>query len=234
MADKIRKSKHTVAEIDAAIDMLLEGYTRDEINELLSQKITAVPGSGLITDTEKQKLDGLENYNDSEVKSQIVLNRSTLGYQSKNLLKNTATSATQNGVTFTVNADKSVTVNGTATGSTWFQLSTNNKISTGRYIVTSGVDGYDATLRVVVSPRVSIPDIIMSSIDSSAAELSERDGLIYAIRVQSGVTYNNVVVYPMIRYAEITDATYEPYKPSVEERLATLEAKIAAMEGGEI
>lgn len=37
MADKIRKSKYTVAEIDAAVDMLLEGYTRDEIDARLSE-----------------------------------------------------------------------------------------------------------------------------------------------------------------------------------------------------
>lgn len=31
---------------------------------------------------------------------------------------------------------------------------------------------------------------------------------------------------------EITDDSYEPYKPSVEERLAVLEEKFAALEGG--
>ncbi len=54
----------------------------------------------------------------------------------------------------------------------------------------------------------------------------------YRIVVYKGYTANNLTFYPMLRYAEITDETYEPYKPSVEERLAALEEKLAALEGG--
>ena len=34
----------------------------------------------------------------------------------------------------------------------------------------------------------------------------------------------------MIRYADIIDDTYEPYRPSVQEQIAALEARIAALE----
>ena len=47
------------------------------------------------------------------IKSQAAINRTTLGVQCKNLLKNTAVTKTVNGVTFTVNDDKSITVSGT-------------------------------------------------------------------------------------------------------------------------
>lgn len=127
-----------------------------------------------------------------------------------------------------MNEDKSVTVNGTATASTWFKLSTGNKISAGRYVMTSGVD-IGSSVRVVLSPTTAIGDVVISS-DQSAKELAAQSGLIYAIRVQSGTTMDNVTVYPMLRSADITDDTYEPYKPSVEERLAALEA--AGMGGG--
>lgn len=36
MADMIRKSTHTTAETDAAVDMIFEMYTRDEIDDLFS------------------------------------------------------------------------------------------------------------------------------------------------------------------------------------------------------
>ena len=49
------------------------------------------------------------------IKSQAAINRTTLGTQCKNLFKVTVVSQTAYGVTFTVNADKSITVNGIAT-----------------------------------------------------------------------------------------------------------------------
>lgn len=55
--------------------------------------------------------------------------------------------------------------------------------------------------------------------------------LIY-IRIGNGTDVDGLIFRPMLRYAEITDDTYEPYKPSVEERLAVLEEKFAALEGG--
>ncbi len=48
--------------------------------------------------------------------------------------------------------------------------------------------------------------------------------------ITAGAVFNNETIYPMLRCADITDDTYEPYKPSVEERLAALEAAIM---GGE-
>ncbi|MCM1009158.1 MAG: hypothetical protein NC485_14815, partial [Ruminococcus flavefaciens] len=74
------------------------GITFDDIQELRSGKIDKINGKGLSTEdyttADKQKLSTLENYDDTEVKSEIALNRSTLGYQRKNLLKNTAASRT--------------------------------------------------------------------------------------------------------------------------------------------
>lgn len=56
--------------------------------------------------------------------------------------------------------------------------------------------------------------------------------LTVAIRLPKDYTVDNLVFYPMLRYAEITDDTYEPYQPSVEEYISTLEERIAALEEG--
>lgn len=224
-------------------DTINSGVTSADIQNLQDGKVDKVAGKQLstndFTDADKSKLDSLENYDDTDIKddiakvaSQAALNQSTLGYQRKNLLKNTAVTATQSGVTFTVNEDKSVTVNGTATSSTWFKLSVGNKISAGRYKITSGIDGYGTAISVCISPTTTYVDRVLDSTQSSK-ELSSMDGLIYAIRVQSGYTFDNVTVYPMLLYADIVDETYEPHKPSVEERLAALEEKLAALEGSE-
>ena len=57
--------------------------------------------------------------------------------------------------------------------------------------------------------------------------------IVRVVIVRNSVSvFDNIDFCPMLRYAEITDDAYEPYKPSVEERLAVLEEKFAALEGG--
>lgn len=235
MADETRKLNHTASELDAAVDMLLEVYTREEIDGLLAQKVTAVPGSGLITDEERDKLAVLENYNDSEVKSQTVLNRSTLGYQRKNLLKNAAVSQTIRGMTFTVNKDGSVTANGTATATADISISTKLPILNGDYTLTccpagGSADSYRAIARIYDSEDNPLTATLIDTGEGLTVTGSDDSYINVIIRISSGVTAENLTFRPMLRYAEITDGTYEPYKPSVEERLAALEAVIA---GGE-
>ena len=240
MADATKKLTHTAEQIDAAVGMLLEVYTREEIDALLAQKITAVPGSGLITDDERDKLANLENYDDTEVKSQTALNRSTLGYQRKNLLKNTAVSKTQNGVTFTVNADGTVSVSGTATAGVTLPIG-QVEVEKGRTYAVSGCPEGGAALTYRLDARYykngtittigSTLDIGDGTIVTLPDDADDNRLLIY-IRIGDGTDGGGRIFAPMLRYAEITDDTYEPYKPSVEERLAVLEEKIAALEGG--
>lgn len=235
MADETRKLNHTASELDAAVDMLLEVYTREEIDGLLAQKVTAVPGSGLITDEEREKLAVLENYNDSEVKSQTALNRSTLGYQRKNLLKNAAVSQTIRGMTFTVNKDGSVTANGTATATADISISTKSPILNGDYTLTccpagGSADSYRTIARIYDSEDNPLTATLIDTGEGLTVTGSDDSYINVIIRISSGVTAENLTFRPMLRCAEITDDTYEPYKPSVEERLAALEAVIA---GGE-
>ena len=240
MADATKKLTHTAEQIDAAVDMLLEVYTREEIDDLLAQKITAVPGSGLMTDDERDKLSTLENYNDSEVKSQISINRSTLGYQRKNLLKNTAVSKTQNGVTVTVNEDGTVSVSGTATAGVALPIG-QVEVEKGRTYAVSGcpAGGLSTTYRFdaryykngTLTTIGGTWDIGEGTIVTLPDDADDNRLLIY-IRIGNGTDVDGLIFRPMLRYAEITDDTYEPYKPSVEERLAVLEEKFAALEGG--
>ena len=174
----------------------------------------------------------LENYDDSEVKSQTALNRSTLGYQRKNLLKNTAASRTINGVTLTVNEDGSVTLNGTATATVFFEIRKGMLLETGREYILSGcpVGGSTSSYALLIedSSQGRTWDF-GEGIKFTAASTN------YDVKIRINVNYTaeNLTFRPMLRYAEITDDAYEPYKPSVEERLAVLEEKFAALEGGD-
>lgn len=132
----------------------------------------------------------------------------------KNLLQNTATSQTINGVTFTVNDDGSITCNGTATEITYCDIHTdfNSSEYAGMkatfYSDTSVHNALTSTVRISNSiNRKSLQDIIQNN----AQIVNNGHSLRLSIRITDGYTCNNLTFYPMIRKADITDNTYEPY-----------------------
>ena len=135
----------------------------------------------------------------------------------KNLLQNTATSQTINGVTFTVNSDGSVTCNGTATQTAVYILNNTFSLEPGTYNLTGCpagggyVDKYK--MDVVVSPIAYGTD----KGDGSSFTLSSAlTNALYRIIIYAGQTCNNLTFYPMIRKADIEDDTYEPYIENVD------------------
>lgn len=131
----------------------------------------------------------------------------------KNFLKNTATTQTINGVEFVVNNDKSITANGTATARvnlTVCKLPNFNE----RCILTGcpnggGIDKYRLEY-------TNYKDFAYQE-HGAGVEIEKFDYSNYPearvnIRIESGITLNNMTFYPMIRLATDTDATYEPYK----------------------
>lgn len=135
----------------------------------------------------------------------------------KNLLKNTATSQTINGVTFTVNADKSVTVNGTANNRTAYivklgGISTSNMILNKQIILSGCPDGgANNTYWLQIwndTSHSSINDYGQSAI-ATFTNTTTNDNI--AIIIPSGYTCKNLTFKPMIRLASDTDSTYEPY-----------------------
>ena len=124
----------------------------------------------------------------------------------KNLLENLATTKTVNGLTFTINADKSITINGTASATTMFNINTTIKLD-GTYILSGcpsevsqqGVEWlfYDgAWQRDIGSGK---------TFTTSKAKAQK-----CVINIPSGKTITNATIYPMIRLATETDSTYEP------------------------
>lgn len=131
-----------------------------------------------------------------EVVEQIYADNGVLG--AKNLLPNNATNQTVNGVTFTVNADGSVTANGTATADSYFAWDTG------------------LTLNIEIN-EVSVPTkngYTISGCDD-AENAKYYVGLTSANRgyivVKNGITVSNKVFYPMLRLASDPDDTYVPY-----------------------
>lgn len=218
-------------------------YTKSQTDSLISKKVDKVDYMGLsennFTDAEKSKLSELENYDDTEIKTEITkvneqtaINRSTLGYQSKNLLKNTANTATLNGVTFTINDDGSVTADGTATALCTFTISNVSADLQGKTLLLSGcpTGGNYQTGYALIIDKASDSRTVGYDTGNGAKIAVPDEACRVRIVIRNGVTVSNLIFKPMLRYAEITDDTYEPYKPSIDDRIASLEARINALE----
>ena len=134
----------------------------------------------------------------------------------KNKLKNTATDGTtSSGLTFTVKENKSITISGT--NSTQIaKLVAEHTLENGEYIL-SGRHNANCFLRVsgyksgswVYITQTSSSDNVKFTMDNSVYSR-----VLVQCVVLENTSLNNVIIYPMIRLAIDTDATYEPYKES--------------------
>ena len=137
----------------------------------------------------------------------------------KNLLPNTATSQTINGVTFTVNSDGSVTCTGTSTSKYYSLFRIPCYLVSGNYTISGcpvggGSRKYRADIRI--SPN---GEMVGGDADNGAGAtipIDESGRYDYVIRIQGGYTVDDVTFKPMIRKADIEDDTYEPYIENTE------------------
>lgn len=129
----------------------------------------------------------------------------------KNLLKNTATSKTVNGVTFTVNEDGSVTCNGTATADAYIDISVDLLPNT-EYILSGCPAGGSSTNYSIYVIDYEIYKVWGRDVGVSVKFTTESITRMRArVIVKNGITVSNLTFKPMIRYADIEDDTYEPY-----------------------
>ena len=131
----------------------------------------------------------------------------------KNLLKNTSTNTTVNGLTFTINEDKSVTVNGTATMLTDFSIGYVDFKANTKYML-SGTKNGDIG-KWFLSIRGYGNDIGQGLLYESAENINKE----VFIRVYSGVTCTNQTFKPMVEEGSTT-TEYEQYgeSPSLDYR----------------
>lgn len=128
----------------------------------------------------------------------------------KNLLENIANTGTKNGVTFTVNADKSVTVNGTNSGTShvYYSFGSINLIAGQEYVLSGCPSGGASDKYFMYFDGVSGAHDVGNGKTYTPTENETRS---IGMCVRSGVTVSNLVFYPMIRLSSVTDATYEPF-----------------------
>ena len=134
----------------------------------------------------------------------------------KNLLKNTASSQTKNGVTFTVNNDGSVTCDRTANGGTALFGIPAITLPAGQYSINGCPVGGDenTTYKILI---IANNEWLANDKGSGANfTLTETSTVSVMIAIYNGHACNNLTFYPMIRKADIEDDTYEPYIENTE------------------
>ena len=143
---------------------------------------------------------------------------------------------TQNGITFTVNNDGSITASGTATADTWFNMSQNPTFITqgGAYILSgcpSGGSSNTYCLRYTNNTDKSYEDT-GNGVDVVGFASSYNNVQIH-IRIKSGTAITTpITFYPMIRLASDPDDTYAPYSMTNRELTEVTETEASEVVSG--
>ena len=134
----------------------------------------------------------------------------------KNLLKPRYAVGTHtiNGLNFTVNADGSVTLNGTPTAPTALNFERHDMVEN---VVLTGCPSGGNTRTYRITADCYKNNVFSSTTfdlgDGVEIKTSQADYVIFNIYANVGTVFNNLVFYPMLRLARDTDAAYESYKP---------------------
>ncbi|MDE6021819.1 MAG: hypothetical protein K2H01_12580 [Ruminococcus sp.] len=145
----------------------------------------------------------------------------------KNLLKNTAATTTESGVTFTRNSDGSITCNGTATQAIQFLIGEVNVSENTDYIISGCPTGGNPNKYFLLANMSNIGNLDFGS--GTTFNSRAYSNIKVNIYIREGQTVNNLTFYPMLRYASITDNTYTPYKDDLQTQINELKAQVAAL-----
>lgn len=167
----------------------------------------------------------------TDVASKTAVINQTLGYTKKNLIPYPFANSypkeyTLNGITFTDNGDGTITANGTASINTYYTIYRGKAFGLGKFVVSSSVD-INATFAYIryVDKKTSaeIANTTYYGHSKTPMEIVKADAdaydLFVGIAIMKGTTVENLVFKPMVRRAEILDATWEPYTLSIKDML---------------
>lgn len=221
-----------------SIDVYNEGYREGETTALgmLEGSITELKSHANIVDGELKKVnDALEKKQDIEAHY--------------NWLQNGCQSMERVGVTCTVNDDKSITFNGTNTGTSGYEFyyanmrtgetALNNQydnyqlLTPGNYIISGGISDKTQFQICYSSTLDALEKAITFNAGGSFAIPEDTPYVWVRFRLKKGASFDNETVYPMIRRADEENDTYQPYKMTTEERITRLEELYAALTAAE-
>ena len=195
-------------------DTLIENLQEENnyLNSIIDQ-LPKVTGSGTnvtLNNTIEGKL-GLE-LGSSELEQETTTGKNKLQYTLETLKSINGVGTwnnnvyTRNGITFTINDDLSINVNGTATAACYIILNNSLSLTNGTEYILSGCPA---------SGGVSSYSLRLYTGSSYESEVGTGKTFTYSsqdlvrINIFNGITINNLTFYPMIRLSSVSDNTYE-------------------------
>lgn len=179
-----------------------EGDETTAIKSLTAQIVPKQSGSG---DPSPSNVRPISGY------SEVVTSR-----VGKNLLKNTASTMTHHGITYTVNADGTITANGTATDRSYCVIDFDydyfyNHYKDGTYILSGCPSGGSMSTYALDLQAYGSGNLydIGEGVTINTSQLTNQQYR-FVIDIKVGTTMNNAVFKPMLRLAN-TSAEYESY-----------------------
>ena len=154
--------------------------------------------------------------------------KDTVGWTGKNLLQipSNKGTATIEGITFTFTRDSQgnvieIDVDGTATADSNYVLIQNYRFPIGTYIISrGGANLSDVQLylnkKLNGSTVSQITNLTQTNNFKFNIDYDGYDSLSIGMWVSNGKTISHMKIYPMLRDANISDDTYEPYHDSME------------------
>ena len=126
----------------------------------------------------------------------------------KNLLRKLFSTRTKSNVTLTANSDGTLSFDGTASSLEYFSINFN--LAAGAYTFTTGIDESFSTY----DTYLSLAGTTLARGGNGASNnftLERESELQITFRIRQGISLNGLILYPMIRRADVTDSTFEPY-----------------------
>ena len=136
-------------------------------------------------------------------------------YGSKNLCPNNAVTKVQNGITYTVNSDGSITVNGTATANSQIDFDAYIVLEKNKqYTFTAGVSEAITGINFIIGGFLDNAWSLLVNTNNPKVNFTfpNKNGNVRAfIQVKMGAVLNDVTFKIMVRDIRIQDDTYVPY-----------------------
>lgn len=129
----------------------------------------------------------------------------------KNLLRlDIESSQSISGITFLVNSDKSITINGTATSPIYLNIAKCELYTGVRYTLTGSTGG--SALKYAL--YLNNPNFTGQNFNYDVPaefEMTASGKFTVSIFVAAGASLHNITMLPMVRESSVSDSTYEPY-----------------------
>lgn len=164
-----------------------------------------------IHDTDETQDNALTELYGMDANQQLEINYAiNTGSKNKLIITNQNNTLTVNGITFTKNADQTITATGTATANADYPLNASQPLEIGQSYTLSGCPnggGVNNFLLRQQSGAIDYGDGVTFTAESSSAN--------FYIRIRNGYAIQGSLTFkPMLRYEEIKGTTFEPYAPT--------------------